>query len=1082
MRKYLIALVSFLLLGSATVVFGAPVSNIFVNVLPAADQKYDLGSTSPAAQWKNIYTKNITVSGTCTGCGGGAGGAFPFSSDSNYGQVVYSTSTPTLWFKSGVFASSTSIFSAFNSTYGTTTFASSTALTATNLFGTNAQIYGSTTIGNGTQIGGLTISGGATTTKDLAVNGNINLLTGASIQVVAGAGALTVTGGTSGSVTLQNIVSVVSNTRIGLTNSVILGWTNGGTPTASIDTGITKLSPRVLAIGNGTGSDVSGTLIASSTGIGTSTPNGKFAIHLNAIDVAYNGNNAFIIASSTATATTTLFSVSNTGLLTGLDFSLRNGTSTSLAVTGSTTVSSVLNALGGANFGTLTATGVITSTATAANTLPFASSTSITSSGSAYFATVTGRVGIATTSPSTPLTIQADGAGNGFNVGGTNGNFLFQSGGVNGASLLSQSNSSTQGFLLGTAGGGTAAGQFLRIQTNGTERLTINDTGLVGVGSTTPFAKLSVKGAGTGTGVNFQTTDSNNLPLFSILDNGNVGIGTSTPFGKFAINLNTADVAYSGNNAFIIASSTASATTTLFSISNTGNVNILGSTTINTLNLSNALAVSSGGTGAATLTGCLTGNGTGAITGSGTCNTSAASVTSIATTWPIIGGTITTSGTLTFGGLGTSSAISAASGLLYATGVNTLASVSTSSAISMSITGNAGTVTTNANLSGAVTSSGSNVTAFGTLGQGILGNPALAATIPTAQATSTLYGTLGTSGMVLGVSNGIATWVATSTLGDGIGNWFPAAIYGTQAVNATSTGLWLKGNLSLIATSTFATFASSTNLTNSSNTWLTTMTSAILLTDSAGLVAEYAGASACSSNNFVTTISAVGGTTCGTAAISGINLGGTLGALTATNGSLTFSGSYDGSTARTVGINLANFNAWTTQQTFTSLFTTLASSTNATTTGYLAIPVGAAMAPSGAGQIAIDTTSGQFIYSDVNGSNRNLGNGYFYPAFTVSTSTAWTGTTTLPLGPAFIGETWDSVKCFTDTGTLGVSFYDGTNRMTPYIPTASTTVNSNFLNANNIFTADEKRYVDIGTPVSSPTKISCTVRKVYTAD
>lgn len=50
--------------------------------------------------------------------------------------------------------------------------------------------------------------------------------------------------------------------------------------------------------------------------------------------------------------------------------------------------------------------------------------------------------------------------------------------------------------------------------------------------------------------------------------------------------------------------------------------------------------------------------------------------------------------------------------------------------------------------------------------------------------------------------------------------------------------------------------------------------------------------------------------------ISGIALGGTLNALTATNTSLTFSGSYDGSTARTVGLNLSNANTWTGKQTF----------------------------------------------------------------------------------------------------------------------------------------------------------------------
>jgi hypothetical protein len=52
--------------------------------------------------------------------------------------------------------------------------------------------------------------------------------------------------------------------------------------------------------------------------------------------------------------------------------------------------------------------------------------------------------------------------------------------------------------------------------------------------------------------------------------------------------------------------------------------------------------------------------------------------------------------------------------------------------------------------------------------------------------------------------------------------------------------------------------------------------------------------------------------------ISGIALGGSLAALTATNTTLTFSGSYDGSTARTVGLNLGNANTWTGIQSMTS--------------------------------------------------------------------------------------------------------------------------------------------------------------------
>lgn len=64
--------------------------------------------------------------------------------------------------------------------------------------------------------------------------------------------------------------------------------------------------------------------------------------------------------------------------------------------------------------------------------------------------------------------------------------------------------------------------------------------------------------------------------------------------------------------------------------------------------------------------------------------------------------------------------------------------------------------------------------------------------------------------------------------------------------------------------------------------------------------------------------------------ISGIALGSSLNALTATNTSLTFSGSYDGSTARTVGLNLSNANIWVGQQTFSTTapkFTTITGST-----------------------------------------------------------------------------------------------------------------------------------------------------------
>ena len=53
------------------------------------------------------------------------------------------------------------------------------------------------------------------------------------------------------------------------------------------------------------------------------------------------------------------------------------------------------------------------------------------------------------------------------------------------------------------------------------------------------------------------------------------------------------------------------------------------------------------------------------------------------------------------------------------------------------------------------------------------------------------------------------------------------------------------------------------------------------------------------------------------ATISGIALGSNLASLSATNTTLTFSASYNGSSAQTVGLNLANANSWTGLQTFT---------------------------------------------------------------------------------------------------------------------------------------------------------------------
>jgi hypothetical protein len=53
--------------------------------------------------------------------------------------------------------------------------------------------------------------------------------------------------------------------------------------------------------------------------------------------------------------------------------------------------------------------------------------------------------------------------------------------------------------------------------------------GAFGVGTSTPSARLSVKGLGTGTGRLLGFSDSSNAELLTMLDNGKVGIGSTTP-------------------------------------------------------------------------------------------------------------------------------------------------------------------------------------------------------------------------------------------------------------------------------------------------------------------------------------------------------------------------------------------------------------------------------------------------------------------------------------------------------------------------------------------------------------------------
>lgn len=103
--------------------------------------------------------------------------------------------------------------------------------------------------------------------------------------------------------------------------------------------------------------------------------------------------------------------------------------------------------------------------------------------------------------------------------------------------------------------------------------------------------------------------------------------------------------------------------------------------------------------------------------------------------------------------------------------------------------------------------------------------------------------------------------------------------------------------------------------------------------------------------------------------ISGISLGSNLGDLTAGNSSLTFSGTYNGSTARNIILNMGNANNWTALQTFVNASSTLFSVTNtayfggtATTTissiGSITMPAGSVFTKTGTADGCANWSSG----------------------------------------------------------------------------------------------------------------------------
>lgn len=274
--------------------------------------------------------------------------------------------------------------------------------------------------------------------------------------------------------------------------------------------------------------------------------------------------------------------------------------------------------------------------------------------------------------------------------------------------------------------------------------------------------------------------------------------------------------------------------------------------------------------------------------------------------------------------------------------------------------------------------------------------------------------------------------------------------------NATTTLIAFNGGLSsasttltgpFVFTNATGTNATSTNISISNRVDFDLLTSAILQTDGTGLVAEYAGTSC--TNQFVRSLSALGVATCATVGAADVSLAN----LTATDSTLTFSGTYTGATARTIGLNLGNANLWTALQTFNSgLIANAASSTVV-------------------GNFNIASTTGGVLYD-------TSAPGYFTKTFSYASSTQGQGTTTYSIGVATQALTVKNVQC-DFSNFMRVLLHDGTNRANDFI--ASSTIGTVPYTVNNSFTAGEKMNIDLGTTTNIAARVygSCTLKYVY---
>lgn len=899
----ILALVALLIASEAK---AAPTTTFFQSIAPTTNAIYDNGTASLAwlhGFFVNASTTNATISGKLYD-----GTASPGSN----GQFLKTTGTGLAW---------TTIVSGVSSVFGRTgaviaqsgDYTTTQVTEGTNLYWTNTRFDNRLS---------------ATTTLP-----NITTLASLSLPFSQTTGTVPVNrGGT-------NITSYTGNQIL---------YTNAA------GTAFLQTATSTLSIGGNAGT---ATALAAN---GTNCSVGNYPLGVDA-----SGNSESCTAASTGTVTSVALTVPTFLSVSG---SPVTGAGT-LAVTLSGTALPVLN--GGTGLTSFTGDQIFYSNHAGTAILQTATST-LSIGGNAATATALAANGTNCSAGSYPLGVDASGNSESCTVAATgtvtaitiasaNGFAGSSSGGATPALTISTSITGVlkgNGTAMSAAANGTdftlvtantcSAGQFFNV---------ITAAGVLSCGTPSGGGGGGSGSVGTSSaefigGVPFATTNAATPALVSFdnnffWDNTNkrLGLGSTTPFGQLAIN----GISNSTQNLFVIASSSSTGTTTVLTVDSIGNITSAGSITLNDINQA---VQGSSITTTNTFAGTAVGNGRtgGTFTETNNSTTASVRVKGIVVVGAFSGAVNNAVSNAALNPGGAAGAVFGSQN--NSTGFNLLNQVAFSAVTQMNQSGGGDYAsTTNAFdvVLQAPSGNGTHDLITNFYGLQYMGtSPSFTVNNATGiNLNDATYGSRSNVAILIGTSTnpagnyGIYQYTPNTNFFNGNIGIASSSPYGNLTVtdsqsNATLFPFVVASSTAAATTTLFSinnigtiTTSLGLGLVKSSATGVlsigasgtdyapATSGSALLLGNGSGGFSNYAGVTC--TNQFLRALSTAGASTCATvqntdlanSTISGVALGGTLAALTATDSTLTFSGSYTGTTARTVGINLATTNNWT---------------------------------------------------------------------------------------------------------------------------------------------------------------------------